>query len=335
MEAAAGMLGAVTTTEFIEIAMQAMRLNIMVDFDLYFTPKSPDEHVLYREKNLPFTQETRERLSEHGVSSLFVHQSEERQFRRYIEDNLGSILDDPSVPSEEKAELLYGSLVNLVGEVMEDPRAGDVVPRSKAIVDNTCKFLYQQRGSLVYMMRVCSFDYYTYTHSINVFVFAMALAQRVLDPSDLQGHFGMGALLHDVGKSLIPPEVLNCKGRLTEEQFAIMKMHPVYGWEMLREKPDIGPVALDMVRHHHERIEGGGYPDGLSNGDISREVRILTIADIFDALTTRRSYKEALDTFKALRIMREEMMHQIDMDLFMRFIKMMGAPADNPVLTET
>lgn len=243
-----------------------------------------------------------------------------------MEENLSAILDDPDVQPGEKADLLYLSLTGVIEEVMADPRAGNVVPRSKRIVANTCKFLYEQRHALECMMQVCSFDYYTYTHSVNVFVFAMALGTRVLPKEKVASDFGMGALLHDVGKSRIPDEILNCNGRLSAEQFAIMKKHTQYGHEMLQEHEGISPLVLDMTRHHHEKLGGGGYPDNLRGAQISREVRCLTIADIFDALTTRRSYKDSMDSSHALKVMRDDMAGHIDMELFRDFVQMISAP---------
>jgi len=311
---------------FRKVPLRWMRLNAMVAFDLFIQPQNDRSLVFYRDKNLPFAELERDRLLENGVDEVYVPKDQEKAYLRYIEDHLSSILNDPSVPPEEKAELLYGALVNNVQDIMHDPRAGDAVPRSRAIVENTCTFLYEQRGSLEYMMRVCAFDYYTFTHSVNVFVFAMALAQRVFAPLYVRGDFGLGALLHDVGKCRIPNNILNHRGKLTKEQFEIMKKHTTYGYEILAEKGQVSDLVLDMCRHHHEKLDGTGYPDGLSREQICREVRILTIADIFDALTTRRSYKSSMDSFPALKMMREEMSHHLDLDLFKIFVRMMGNP---------
>ena len=103
-------------------------------------------------------------------------------------------------------------------------------------------------------------------------------------------------------------------------------MHPVYGHELLLERGDLSPMALDVVLHHHEKIDGSGYPDGINAHDLNVVTRVVTIADIFDALTTRRTYKKALSTFDALTLMREEMKTEIDQDLYKVFIELLGAP---------
>lgn len=312
---------------YLPVSVGVLRLREVADFDIYLKPAAGKPWVLYRKKGLSFTEEAQARLEENDIVEIYVHSSQSKQLCRYIEDNLGDILDDTDVPPEKKARLVYDTLVWLTEDVLKEPRAGDVVPRSKRLVQNTCKFFYEQRNALEHFIKVSTFDYSTFTHSVNVFVFSMALAQRILPEQSVRNEFGLGALLHDVGKVQIPPEILNSTGKLTEEEFEIIKMHPVYGYEILKEKDDLHPLVLDMARHHHERLQGGGYPDNLKGDEIRIEVRILTIADIFDALTTQRSYKEAMYSFPALKLMQEKMSDTLDPKLFRTFVGMMGNPS--------
>ncbi len=314
------------TAAYFPIALDIIRLDETADFDLFILLKDQNKHILYREKHLPFTESEKKRMLENGVDTLYVQKEDYAAYLHYLENHLSAILDDPKLPVEQKGELLYTSLVGLIEDVMQNSRTALTVTRSRSIVQNTCKFLYAHRNSLEHMMRICKFDYNTYTHSINVFVFAMALGQRIFPRKTLMNDFGMGALLHDIGKSRIPPEILNFKGKLSEEQFAVMKKHPVYGDEMLKKAGAFPLLTFDMVRHHHERIKGGGYPDNLHGSQIRREVRVLTIADIFDALTTRRSYKDSMNSFPALKLMHEKMRDHIDTDIFKVFVQMMGQP---------
>jgi HD-GYP domain-containing protein (c-di-GMP phosphodiesterase class II) len=132
--------------------------------------------------------------------------------------------------------------------------------------------------------------------------------------------FRMGALLHDVGKVSVPLEVLTKPGRLDESEWQVMARHPVFGVELLNgiEFPwDVRP----MIRHHHERFDGTGYPDKMRGTEIPLEARILTIADIYDALTTTRSYRTAYSHEKAMEIMASEVGRSVDPDLFAIFSK--------------
>lgn len=316
-----------STDRFIPIRLASLRVDSVTDFDIFIRVNTELEPVLYRERNLSFSEEARERLIETGVESLFIDKSQEKEYRRYVENNLSSLLADPAVEPTAKSEMLYYSARGLMEDVMADPRSGEMVPRSRAFVANTCDFLVSERRAFQHLLRVTSYDYYTYTHSVNVFVFSVSLAQRAgfTDPKLLK-EFGEGALLHDIGKSMIDPEIVNCRGRLDAAQWEEMKKHPGYGYDILLEQGVTSPLVLGVVRNHHEKIRGGGYPDGLSGKDIPPLTRICTIADIFDALTTKRSYKIALNSFPALDLMMKEMSADLDPEYFRTFVGMMGNP---------
>jgi putative nucleotidyltransferase with HDIG domain len=173
-------------------------------------------------------------------------------------------------------------------------------------------------------------DRYTMGHCARVADYACRIAERAgLSARDLVW-FRMGAFLHDVGKTEVPEEILNKPGRLTEEERAIMERHTVIGDEMLApvEFPwDIRP----MVRSHHERWDGRGYPDGLAGEDIPRSARIMRIADVFDALTTARSYRRPLTPDEALAIMEDDA-GSFDPELFHIFLELY--PEFAPTATE-
>jgi diguanylate cyclase (GGDEF)-like protein/putative nucleotidyltransferase with HDIG domain len=166
-------------------------------------------------------------------------------------------------------------------------------------------------------------DHYTQGHCERVAGLACALAAEAgLDQKSLFW-FRIGALLHDVGKLMIPPEILNKPGRLTAEEWIMIKKHPVWGVEMLADIDfpwDVRPI----VESHHERWDGAGYPHGLKGEEIPRTARILCIADVYDALTSERSYKKAVSHEQALDMMRSDVGHQFDPELFPLFEAVMG-----------
>ena len=105
-----------------------------------------------------------------------------------------------------------------------------------------------------------------------------------------------------------------------------MRRHPVYGYEILMDRGHLDSMGLDVVRHHHEKLNGRGYPDGLQAGQIHPLVRMFSIVEIFDALTTKRPYKAALPTFEALKLMHDEMEKELDPEYFRMFVQLMGSP---------
>lgn len=316
----------VEVKQFFPIYLTSLRIDTTVDFDLYIQHDPRRAPVLYRDKNLSFTESDKQRLNDNAVTQLFVPAEQEVAYYHYVESNLSSILADPNIRMNERSEVLYHSAMHLVRDLLEDPRSKSLLPRSKSMVQHSVGFIFNQEKALQHLIKVTSYDYYTYTHSVNVLVFSVALCKRLgYAESDIM-MFGNGALLHDVGKSMIDPAVLNTPGKLSKEQWEQVKQHPVFGENILRQHNVDTPAMLDVVRHHHEKRTGKGYPDGLPEEQLSKFTRIITIADIFDALTTRRPYKDAMNTFDALKLMKEEMSADLDPALFQSFVGMMGNP---------
>lgn len=145
-------------------------------------------------------------------------------------------------------------------------------------------------------------DEYTFQHSVDVATISILIAKECNMPESDIKKIGMTGLLHDLGKSMIPNELLNKAGKLTEEEFAIMKKHSLFGYQLLKEKPDIPSEVLLGVLQHHEKLNGKGYPLGLTAQQISPYAKILTIADIYDALVTERPYKKAFSPHDAIEM---------------------------------
>lgn len=149
-------------------------------------------------------------------------------------------------------------------------------------------------------------DNYTEGHGERVAIFARSLAEHIgLSKVEIQG-VHVGGILHDVGKIGCPDAILNKPGPLTPDEFEIIKRHPLHGWEICRHLRSLGECTLGCVRNHHERLDGTGYPDGLGGNAIPITTRIMSIADVFDALATARAYKPAFPTDTCFKILREE-----------------------------
>ena len=313
---------------FIPVSLGSLRIDSVTSFDVYFQPGPGQPFVLYAERNLHFTEDARKRLVDNRVDTVYVRGTQISEYSRYIEENLPAILSDPDIKSDEKSEMLYSSASSVAESVMQDPQSQQNLRRGREIVKHTVNFMLEDRQVLAYLLRSLSSVYEVYTHSVNVVTYGIALAQRAgeSDPATLR-ELAIGALLHDVGKSKIDPAIINCRGTLTNEQWEMMKRHPNHGHEMLAATGTIGEIALDIVRHHHERLRGAGYPDNLKGSSISHFVRMITIADIFDALTTDRPFQKARSTFAALNLMRSQVANDLDPDFFRIFVSMMGNPA--------
>lgn len=312
--------------EYFSIRIDALRTDLVTGFNLFLPPQPGREPVLYRDSSLSFTDDVRRRLQENRVEELLVNKSDRQAWLSYAEKILPEFLSDSSHSVNERAELLYESAQGLVQEILTKPDMGEMVQQSRNMVGSMVGFLFKESTSFHELMQLSSYDYYTYTHSVNVFVYSVTLANRLGLNGPKVNEFGHGVLMHDIGKRMIDNDIINSRGKLSEEQWEQMRMHPVHGYEILKSQGEKSAIALDVTRHHHEKLNGRGYPDGLAGDEISSWTRITTIADIFDALTTKRSYKDAMDTFFALQFMKEKMWDELDHDYFMAFVSMMAKP---------
>jgi putative nucleotidyltransferase with HDIG domain len=291
-----------TEHRFMPIYLECLRVDSVLDFDLYINVNN--QLVLYRSGNLAFTDRTLGKLLDNRVERLYVAFENRKNYQQYIEKNLDKILADPKITDDKKAGILYDTSTNLVKDVLNNPTLGENIQRSKDLVTQTVDYILQGREAFLNLLKITSFDYYTYTHSVNVCTFSIALAQQLGFSDEAFLHeLGIGSLLHDVGKSRISDRILNKRGSLTQIEFEIMKKHPKWGVEILEESDMIETASHFPVLQHHERGDRRGYPQGLSLDDMHVYSKIVAIADSFDAMTTDRVYQRAMDSFPALKVM--------------------------------
>ncbi|MEK7774851.1 MAG: HD domain-containing phosphohydrolase [Candidatus Zixiibacteriota bacterium] len=288
--------------KFIPVLLDAIRVDSILSFDLYINANG--NLVLYRSADLPFTDRTRQKLLENRVDRLYITSEAKAQYQRYIEANLPQILKDEAVSEEKKAQILYETSSNLVQEVWNNPTYGENIQRAKDLVTNNMEYLLKGRDSFLNLMTLSSFDYHTYTHSVNVCTFSLALAQQMgFRDEQFLHELGVGSLMHDIGKSRISTRIINKRAALSPIEFEIMKKHPKWGVEILSETDQIASASYYPVLQHHERGDRSGYPNGLSLDEMHIYSKIVAIADSFDAMTTERVYQHAMDSFPALKAM--------------------------------
>ena len=250
---------------------------------------------------------------------------DQKIYLKYVESSLKHIINDDGVDIKEKAHIVYDVAKNIMNDIFEDPRSGEHVERSKSWVSNTINFIIRSKDSFSGMMGMISYDYYTYTHSVNVSVLGLLFAKYLGIDGGEMPVFGTGLLLHDVGKTQIESDIINKKGRLNEEEFMRIKMHVEIGADILKQTGGIDSTSFFPIIQHHEKYNGKGYPNGLRGDEIHKHGKIAGIIDVYDALTTRRSYSDARKPFAALKIMNEEMKGSFDEKYFKDFILFLGS----------
>jgi HD-GYP domain-containing protein (c-di-GMP phosphodiesterase class II) len=240
---------------------------------------------------------------------------------KLIPPELREAIDDKSLPPEKKSRVVYDCSRLLVERLFEDPKAENI-REAKEGISEVVDLILSDDATSRELLRITSYDFSTYVHSVNVGVFSIMLSKALFRGSD--GHdmheLGAGFFLHDIGKVRIDPGIINKPGRVTDEEMTIIRTHPSQGYDLLKETSQLTEECMIIVMQHHERQDGSGYPSRLKEEKIHTYSRICCIADVFDALTAERSYKRRLDTFSALKLMKEEMLSHFHREIFEKFV---------------
>jgi putative nucleotidyltransferase with HDIG domain len=213
-----------------------------------------------------------------------------------------------------------------IDQLLDDVRLGNSLDTdtAKELVGEMADSISRSPNAMLWLTHMKKRDEYTSIHCMNVCILALTFGRTLgLERKQLD-MLGLGALLHDIGKMSIPMEILNKPGRLTDEEFEIIKSHSMNGYNLLRQKKDMPGEVLDIVRSHHERINGRGYPDGLTADFIGLLVQITSIVDVYDAITSDRCYHDGIAPHDALKNMFDWAGENFDADLVENFIKCLG-----------
>ena len=198
--------------------------------------------------------------------------------------------------------------------------AGDALP----LVEEISSSVMRNPGAIISLARLKTKDDYTYMHSVAVCALMVSLAKQLgLDENTIR-QAGTAGLLHDIGKMVIPDEILDKPGKLTDEEFFVIQRHPAEGHKLLQEAKGVAETTLDVCRHHHEKMDGSGYPDKLAGDQISLLARMGAICDVYDAITSNRPYKAGWGPAESLHKMAEWCKGHFDEKIFQAFVKSMG-----------
>ncbi len=232
----------------------------------------------------------------------------------------------PAAQEVERAARICLEAKAAVVSMFEEVRMGKAVDvgGARQLVEDISDSISRNPGAIISLARLKTADDYTYMHSVAVCAMMVALAKQLgLDEQQTRS-CGMAGLLHDLGKVAMPIEVLNKPGKLTEAEFGIMKTHPTEGYKMLMASSGVDAMSLDVVLHHHEKVDGTGYPEQLKGDQISLYSKMGAVCDVYDAITSNRPYKSGWDPAESLRKMAEWASGHFDTKVFQAFVKSMG-----------
>ena len=213
-----------------------------------------------------------------------------------------------------------------VTSMFREARMGNTVDAAGVadLVEEISSSVARNSSALISLARLKTADDYTYMHSVAVCAMMIALARQLKLPADVVRSVGVAGLLHDLGKMMLPIEVLNKPGKLTDAEFAVMKKHPELGHALLLETTTVSELALDVCLHHHEKIDGTGYPHRLHADAISLYAKMGAVCDVYDAITSNRPYKAGWNPAESIRRMAEWAKGHFDERVFHAFVKSVG-----------
>ena len=310
-------------SNFLPIDGQTVTIETIKPFDVFF-----DDHgkmSMYSAGGELLHDGVEEQLPSAEPSEFFIMKKDLAYYHLYLEEVLGTILENPDIDDRVKSRTAYNAIMNLAKILFANPD-GKIMRRYRQVVNDTVSYIMSDDNALRLLIDLTNFDYSVYNHSVNVGIFSIGLAKEIFKDRTKHnfGEIGTAFFLHDIGKTAIPLEILNKRGPLSNLDWKFVKRHPEEGLRILGELNILTPEAQVIVGQHHERIDGSGYPRGLRGDQIHMYSQICAVADCFDGMTSKRPYRKEYTTFNAMKIMKHEVFKDFPPLFFTTFIKMLS-----------
>jgi HD-GYP domain-containing protein (c-di-GMP phosphodiesterase class II) len=301
------------------------------------------DHPFARNQMMVSSIEQLQKIRETGIKTLFIDTDkgsdvQEAPSRDEADVSLEKEIVDlakrvsvtpayaPMADEIKRASKIKLDAQNVVREVMQDARLGRAIKMDQVetVVQDITESILRNPGALIGLLKIKTKDDYTFFHSVGVCTLLVAFCRSMGIDEETTRQAGLGGLLHDVGKALVPDDILNKPGKLTDEEFHIIRQHPQNGYDILLKEPTVGPIPLDITLRHHERVDGSGYPGKLAGDDISQLAKMAAIVDVYDAITADRCYHKGMSAAEALRKIYEWSKFHFDPALVQSFMRCVG-----------
>lgn len=305
--------------EYLPIAIEGVRTGLVDEFDLFV--RTGEAYFLCKPRNHEINTEMWKGLKK-SSPYLYIQESDREAYFKKLNSNIAQVMNNEAIPLRERAALLTDCAVEIVDQIFTDPGNPSAMKEASTLSEEYVKFVGRERQAFLILVDLSSHDHYTYAHSVGVSTYAIALAKQLGYSHKQLSLIGIAGLLHDIGKTQVDSSIINKKGPLNETEWTAMKKHPSLGAEILRAHKQLDPIIALSAEAHHETILGNGYPKGLKVAELDPIIGIISVADAFSALTTKRSYSMARDSFQALMLMRDNLDKKFDKDLFKAFVSL-------------
>ena len=300
------------------------------------------EHPFWRSQFTLSDPEDIKRILDSGISEVWIDVSKGLDVPESPKESTQSVTDllmeaeiaqhgQAPKPTSMSDELMRAAMICKNGKkaivsMFREVRMGKAISAEAAseLVEEISQSVLRNPGALISLARLKTADDYTYMHSVAVCALMVSLAKQLGLDEQATREAGMAGLMHDVGKALMPMDVLNKPGKLTDDEFRIIKSHPVEGHRLLSAGQSVSDIVLDVCLHHHEKIDGSGYPNKLAGDQISLYARMGAVCDVYDAITSNRPYKKGWDPAESIQKMSAWSKGHFDEHVFQAFVKSMG-----------
>jgi len=301
--------------DFLPISVATLVPTTSVGMDLYQVNANKDRLVLYRSGDYPLEPSDIDRLRERGVHRLYISTDNRDAYQNYLR----RISECDPALGEVSIQARVGALSEVVRDLLSTSFSTNDVAQTVQVAGDlaemACNLICQDGFKSNDLFQVLHHDYTTFTHSANVALYATMLAKGLgFNAKDIT-QVTAGGLLHDFGKLEIPESILCKPGRLDEEEFRIIQMHPTLGYRRLVHREDLTYGQLMMVYQHHERLDGSGYPVGVPASEIHPWAKLCAIVDVFEAVTSIRPYRKPMPRGEAIQLLRRDAGNVLDKEM--------------------
>lgn len=287
------------------VSIELLNYVCQIDVNLYSFVSLKSSPVLFRDAKYPVDLQQIKRLTSDGARFFYVRDNEFNRISRNLFQSLDTLIQDDSVPETTRFAAVQ---VAVAAEVERTLQATDCKPFVEVAeqVGQGISATLTLRGVLpAKLFGIARHDFNTFTHLTNVAAYAVLLAERLgIRDGDELNQIATGAMLHDIGKRFVPTHILTKQTRLSDVERQIVRAHPQRGYEELLECEGLDFSQLMMVYQHHERVDGGGYPVGIRGNLIHPWAKLLSVVDVFDAITSYRPYRRPISRDEALQYLR-------------------------------
>lgn len=288
--------------------------NSVTDFDLFI---SLEKHfILYSGNGYRWNRTELTELLHAGHQNLYIRSTDLPKADMYrVLTKLPEIEKNQAPP--ERIQTIEQIGAKFIQCLYEGNLTEACVDKAKSITRSMVDCVAEDKSCVKYLSALADHDYYTYYHSVRVAAYAVAVAIGMGQTDHVQlRQIALGGIFHDIGKKDVPLSLLNKTGALTEAEWKLMKSHPTMGFEKIADTI-LPHVPREIILHHHEKLNGAGYPHGLDRGGLLPEVQIATLADIFDALTSTRAYQNKRSRYEALDFIKHRLLkEEVSQDAF-------------------